>query len=383
MEEPGRMITEWDDLLIHQIISSMDHVESSDPRWHDRHWFHLGDIEGEVLLGVGMGLYPNRDVMDGFSVATVDGSQHNVLVSRRLGRDRYTAVGPLRVDVLQGLRRIRVALEPNEHDVAFDLTFESTTPPFEEQTHFNRHKGRVVRNNARYNQAGRWSGTLTVAGRKWQVEAERFWGVRDRSWGLRPGQGESPGKFSHEERHELLRHSPFGLYHYNPTQFPGYSLFYMINESPSGEIVALDGGLRFPWGSERENDVVRVTGVEHEMEFVSGTPRFSNARIELRLEDGRTKRYSVKPILPCYLAQGGGYGDPDRWHGSYRGELVVEGDRFDLTDEKVLAKLVYANDYFSEWRCDDGEVGYGQYEYLLGASERLRSEPSEPSGRGR
>ena len=44
------MITEWDDLLIHQIISSMDHVETSDQRWHDRHWFHLGDTQGEVLV---------------------------------------------------------------------------------------------------------------------------------------------------------------------------------------------------------------------------------------------------------------------------------------------------------------------------------------------
>ena len=63
-------------------------------------------------------------------------------------------------------------------------------PPFEEATHFQRHKGRVVRNNARYNQAGRFSGTLRVGEQAWEVTPERFWGVRDRSWGLRPGQGE-------------------------------------------------------------------------------------------------------------------------------------------------------------------------------------------------
>jgi hypothetical protein len=307
------MITEWDDLLIHQMISTMDHVDSSDSRWHDRHWFHLGDTRGEVLLGVGMGVYPNLDVLDGFAVATVEGAQHNVLVSRRLGRDRYTAVGPLRVDVEQGLRRIHLSLAPNDHDVAFDLTFESTMPPFEEETHFNRHRGRIVRNNARYNQAGRWSDTLTVAGRTWQVD-------RERSWGLRPGQGESPGKFTHEQRHELLRHSEFGLYHYNPTQFPDYSLFYMIYETPQGQIATVDGGLRFAWGSDREEEVVRVTGVEYEIEFVPGTPRFERARLELRIEDGSLKRYTVTPILPCYLAQGGGYGDLERWHGSYRGE---------------------------------------------------------------
>jgi hypothetical protein len=322
-----------------------------------------------------MGVYPNRNVMDGLAVATVEGSQYNVLVSRELGRDRYTAVGPLRVDVLEGLRRIHVALAPNDHDVSFDLVFESMMPPFEERTHFSRQQGRVVRNNARYNQAGRISGTLTVAGCTWQVTPDRFWGVRDRSWGLRPGQGEPVGKSTQRERFELMRGSGFGLYHYNPTQFPDYSLFYMVNESPDGKINALDGGLRFRWGSDREDDIVRTTSIEFDMEFVPSTPRFKSARLALTLEDGHVKRYTVEPILPCYLSQGGGYGDPDRWHGSYRGKLVVEGSKFDLTSVDVLSDLVYANDYFSVWRCDDGEVGYGQFEYALGASVRLGFPP--------
>jgi hypothetical protein len=364
------MLTEWDDLLIHQMVSTLDHVESSDPRWHDRHWFHLGDLQGEVLLGVGMGVYPNRDVMDGFSVATVEGAQHNVLVSRELGRDRYTEVGPLRIDVERGLRRIRLRLEPNAFDVSYDLVWESTMPPFEERTHFQRHKGRIVRNNARYNQSGRFSGTLTVAGRTWEVTPERFWGVRDRSWGLRPGQGEPVPDMTWRQLMGVLRATGFGLYHYNPVQFPDYSLFYMHNESPEGRVNTIDGGLRFPYGSAREDEVLRVTGIEHDMEFEPDTARFRSGRVELALADGSVKRYSVRPILPCFLSQGG-YGDPKRWHGSYRGKLVVEGDSLDLTDEKVLDRLGYASDYFSEWRCDDGEVGYGQYEYIIGGTKRV------------
>ncbi len=369
------MITPWDDLLVHQIISTLDHVESSDPRWHDRYWFMLGDIDGEVLLGIGMGVYPNRNVMDGLAVATVAGAQHNVLVSRELGRDRSTAVGPLRIDVLEGLHRIHLVLAPNEFDVSFDLVFESTMPPFEERTHFNRQDGRVVRNNARYNQSGRFKGTLTVAGRSWDVTPDRFWGIRDRSWGLRPGQGEPVVKLTEAERLEMRRRSGFGLYHYNPTQFPDYSLFYMVNEGTDGKTNALDGGLRFAWGSEREDVVLRATEIEYDMEFIAGTRRFKRSRIALSFEDGTTKRYDVEPILPCYLSQGGGYGDPDRWHGSYRGKLVVEGSAFDLTSEKVLAELGYANDYFSVWRCDDGQVGYGQFEYALGSSTRLGFPP--------
>jgi len=365
------VITEWDDLLIHQIAYPFDHVDSTDSRWHDRHWFLLGDIQGEVILGFGMGCYPNRDVIDGFACATVPGAQYNVLVSRELGADRRTEVGPLRTEVVQGLRRIHVSLAPNDHDVSFDLVYDSTTPPFEEQTHYGRRRGRLITNNARYNQAGRWSGTLTVAGHTWQVTPERFWGERDRSWGLRPGQGEPPQTtLTPEQRLEMLRESGFGLYHYMPTQFPEYSLWYLISESPDSKITALDGGIRFPWGSPSQDEVVRVCQVEHDMEFVAGTMRWTNARLALTLEDGRVKRYTVRNILPCYLNQGGGYGDPQRWHGSYRGKLVVDGGRFDLSSEESLASLGYANDYFSEWRCDDGEVGYGQFEYAIAVSKR-------------
>lgn len=366
------MLTEWDDFLIHQTTSTMDHVESSDSRWHDRYWFHLGDLEGEVLLGVGMGVYPNLNVMDGFSVATTEGVQHNTLVSRELRGDRETKVGPLRIHVERGLRRIRLLLEPNDFEISYDLVWDSTMPPFEERTHFQRSKGRVVRNNARYNQSGRFSGTLTVAGQTWKVAPERFWGVRDRSWGLRPGQGEPLPQMTAEQRHKVLGALGFGLYHYNPVQFPDYSLFYMHNESPEGSVKTIDGGLRFPYGSEREDEVLRVTGIEHEMDFEPGTARFRGGRVELTLRDGSLKRYSVKPILPCFLGEAG-YADPKRWHGSYRGKLVVEGHRNDLRDEKELERLGYASDYFSEWRCDDGEVGYGQYEYIIGSSTRLGS----------
>ena len=53
----------------------------------------------------------------------------------------------------------------------------------------------------------------------------------------------------------------------------------------------------------------------------------------------------------------------------------IERRHITVTDEEELARLVYANDYFAEWRCDDGEVGYGQFEYLMGASDRFGFPP--------
>ena len=80
------MITKWDDFPIHQMITTMDHVASSDRRWYDRYWFAMGDTRGEVLVEFGLGVYPNLDVMDGFACATVRTNQYNVRVSRELAR---------------------------------------------------------------------------------------------------------------------------------------------------------------------------------------------------------------------------------------------------------------------------------------------------------
>lgn len=46
----------------------------------------------------------------------------------------------------------------------------------------------------RYAQTGRWSGWLEVDGTRHQVTPDRWWGSRDRSWGIRPvGEPEPPG----------------------------------------------------------------------------------------------------------------------------------------------------------------------------------------------
>jgi len=61
-------------------------------------------------------------------------------------------------------------------------------------------------------------------------------------------------------------------------------------------------------------------------------------------------------------------------------KLLVEGEKWDLTDEQTLAQLQYANDNFSEWRCDDGEVGYGVFEYGIYSSERYGFPLAMPGG---
>jgi hypothetical protein len=88
------------------------------------------------------------------------------------------------------LRKTRVWCEPTEHSLSFDLTFEGVTFPFEEP-HFLRRSGpRIVMDYTRMTQNGRWSGTLTVGGRTYEVSPDGWWGAKDHSWGVRPLGGE-------------------------------------------------------------------------------------------------------------------------------------------------------------------------------------------------
>ena len=45
---------------------------------------------------------------------------------------------------------------------------------------------RAVLDATRFTQHGTWEGTVTVAGKRVDVRPQHVFGVRDRSWGLRP-----------------------------------------------------------------------------------------------------------------------------------------------------------------------------------------------------
>lgn len=165
------MLSPMDDYPVHQVAEPIRHVGTSDRNFYDRYYFncHPGlDYAGEPLfLIIGLGQYPNLGVTDGFAVLR-RGNDHIVArASKALGSDRMdVSVGPLRIEVLEGLHRLRVVLEPTPEapDLSFDLVFESDVPAALEARHFHRQLERVTFDTQRFVQTGRWSGTLTVDG---------------------------------------------------------------------------------------------------------------------------------------------------------------------------------------------------------------------------
>ena len=129
------------------------------------------------------------------------------------------ALGPIVVEVVEPLRRLRFILEPGEdRAIACDLTWEGAIPAFEEPRQYVRKFGRVLFDTVRFAQTGCWSGELEVAGERFTVTPDRWKGTRDRSWGVRPvGEAEPAG--IREEIGQMV-----GFWNYAPMQFDDFSI---------------------------------------------------------------------------------------------------------------------------------------------------------------
>ncbi len=145
---------------------------------------------GTLFLIIGLGQYPNLGVTDGFAVLRRATTTSWPARPRRSLGSHGRLSGPLRIEVLEGLHRLRVVLEPTPE--APDLSFRSrlrvgcagsvggqALPPQLE---------RVTFDTQRFVQTGRWSGTLTVDGETLPVTPDTWRGNRDRSWGVRPSE---------------------------------------------------------------------------------------------------------------------------------------------------------------------------------------------------
>lgn len=349
------MLTPLDDFLAHQAPETFDRVATSDRNFFDRYYFNCHDLDGDVLLVLGMGLYPNLGVIDAFTSVVTGGRQYVIRSSRELGADRLnTRVGPHRVEVLEGLRRLRITCEPNEWGVSYDLTFEGVTPPFEEPRFYRRLGPRVVQDYLRMTQCGRWSGSITVNGRTSTVTPDRWWGARDHSWGIRPVGDPEP-------RNGLTSQAP-GTFFWNwsPQQYPEYCLMYTVSELQDGSRWHESGAILPPYGTD--GAPTHFTEMRHRHQLVSGTRRLAVPELWLKAEDGRQLRITARPLTTLHMS-GAGYGPPWR-HGQYHGALAVEGDVWDLSDPETLRRIAGLHEVLCEWTVEGGATGYGVIEFV-------------------
>src|SRR4051794_18778271 len=108
IREPRDMpLSRFDEFLAHQTSDTFDHVATSDRNFYDRYYFNMHASSDEIFVITGLGQYPNLGVTDAFITVSLGTKQYTVRSSRELGGDRMdTSVGPLSVEVIEGLQKL-------------------------------------------------------------------------------------------------------------------------------------------------------------------------------------------------------------------------------------------------------------------------------------
>jgi hypothetical protein len=353
-------ISPMDEYLAHQTPDTFDHVATSDRNFYDRHYFNCHASSDELFLVTGMGQYPNLGVSDAFVCISHGTKQTLVRASRELGSDRHdTTVGPFRIEVLEGLKTLRVVCEPNEWGVAFDMIWRGAVPALEEPRTFSRKHGRVTMDVSRYAQVGTWEGTLEVAGSTYEVTPDRWKGARDRSWGVRPvGEAEAPGI-----RVKDVVAGQAGFFHnWLPMQFDDHMLKVQIDEEYDGTRVQ-EESVRVWSDPARAPEPMGRPDVD--IAYQSGTREIESATVSIDHPDGKVQ-VRCTPLRTVYLFAGSGYKpEPDWGHGVYQGPLKVEGKVYDLSTPEARLAVAGLNETLSRFEREDGQVGYGMHENLV------------------
>jgi hypothetical protein len=353
-------LTEPDEYFTHQ--TSLPHVmvASSDPSWRERYWISLQDVVGQdTVLTIGLGKYPNQDVMEGFVALAHEGVQRNLRLSRTLLPDSFqTCVGPLSVEVIRPLRELRLILDDNDSGVTFDITWTATMEPVLEGRFFQVSRARATYDAIRYVQHGRASGVMAAPGFDAAITPETWWAERDHSWGTRPlprAPGQPPG-----ERPE------WRLLLFCPLQLPDFGLHIYLQESAPGRPVYLSAGLTAPLGTTADHDA--IAGVQHDLEWVEDAPAptLRGGTLVLTLADGRELAFGIRALPGRAHLRGGGYEGWNGWQqGQWRGESTQESDLWDLTDLAQFYRYAKAGSDHLVQVTHDGAVGYGIMEYMV------------------
>ena len=101
-------------------------TSGTDRNFYDRYFFNGYTMDGHVFFAVALGVYPHLNVMDASFTVIADGVQHNLRASKLLKMERMdTTVGPITVEVVEPLNKLRVKVGKNEHGIEADLLFQA------------------------------------------------------------------------------------------------------------------------------------------------------------------------------------------------------------------------------------------------------------------
>ncbi|MGD0193120.1 MAG: hypothetical protein ABSD74_20475 [Rhizomicrobium sp.] len=311
------MLTKADDYPVHQLPEPIA-TSGTDRNFYDRYFFNGYSPDGGVFFALALGVYPHLNVMDAAFSTIVDGVQHNLRASRLLNSERMdTRVGPIAVDVIEPLKRLRVTVRDNPHDITAELTFNARASAVEEPRFTFRHGPRTFMDYTRLTQNGAYDGHITVGGKRIEIDRDTVVGTRDRSWGVRPiglSDPQSPAP----------PRPPQFYWLWSPLNFSDRFMLYHINADATGR----------PWntasviGALGDGAPAHMTSCTSKIVYKSGTRHAKSAVIETVDADGGHWRAELTPRFNFYMS-GIGYTHPEWGHGHWKGENALGYDSFE------------------------------------------------------
>lgn len=347
-----------DEYPIHQVPLSMAHVGTTDKDFYDRNIFHViphGHTDMQVITG--FGVYPNLGTTDAYCCVRVGDQQHVVRASDAMNDDRMRMeVGPIRIEVITPLERVRVVCEGEPNEISCDMEWTPAVPVHDESHHVMRQGTRAILDASRFLGIGQWTGWVRAGGEQWDLDHEHFTGTRDRSWGIRPvGESQPPGRWAAELEPKLH-------WFWIPLRFADFSTVVIMQEEPSGLRTLNDAVRMWPVGSGREAEQLGWPQVD--VRYRSGTRHPEGATIHLSDRARTPITIDIETLGSMPLNVGCGYGgDPDWGHGQWRGRGYCERLVYDLDDPAVLGRIPFSVvDHVARATCGDA-VGYGIFEH--------------------
>jgi hypothetical protein len=214
----------------------------------------------------------------------------------------------------------------------------------------------------RFAQFGRWEGEISYDGRTVPVDATRVYGTKDRSWGVRPVAGPDPA---------IAPEPPLAtqiFFLWAPLHWEDRCTHVGVFENAHARKWHTDGAILPVYdnaadipGAE-DPGTIELAGVEHHLQYASGTRRAQRATIDLIHEGGETESIDLEPLL-CFRMKGIGYMHPEWGHGMWKGELAYAGEMWKLDE---LDPMAFDNQHIQQVvRAKSGErTGIGVLEQL-------------------
>ena len=328
------MLHPFDDYPVHNGPEPLLHLRSDSAGVYDRYFYNGFDAEGRVFIGVALGTYPNRQVMDASFSVLIDGRQHNVRASRHAGRDRTaTKVGPIEVTVIQPMLEHRVTVD-GRLGLAADITWRATSAVIQEAPFKHVVDGRTTFDYTRITQFGEWSGWIEIEGRRIDLaEFGRVESARDRSWGFRNGVRGLPGPAHDHQFH----------WFWAPTVFDDRYLHAASNDDAQGRPWHRSGAITARFGAELGNidtvlddaRIIRTTTTRVDVTWQSGTRWPKSALLSLNTWNGDSVEIVLEPLLRFQMC-GIGYTHREWGHGAWKGEAV---ETYDVLDHGTINPL--------------------------------------------